>query len=80
MKTCLLAISIFVAALAPLPTPVDARYCLRRTGSIGAGRCDFSTREQCMRVAAALPATCRRQNSTFHHSPSRARAIDRGPF
>jgi hypothetical protein len=79
MKTCLLAIGALMVVLALPPTAADARYCLRRTGSIGPGRCDFSTREQCMRVAAALPATCRRQNSTFHHSPSRARAIDR-PF
>ena len=80
MKTYLLAIGALIVMLALPATPVDARYCLRRTGSVGPGRCDFSTREQCMRVAAALPATCRRQNPTFHHSPSRVRAIDRGPF
>ena len=45
MKACLLIFSAFIVTLALVPTPVEARYCLRRTGSIGPGRCDFSTRQ-----------------------------------
>jgi hypothetical protein len=73
MKACLLVFSAFIVMLVLMPTPVDARYCLHRAGSIGPGRCDFSTRQACMRIAAALPATCSRNSTTFHHSRSRVR-------
>jgi len=52
MKACLFVIGAFAAIVALQPVPADARtdyYCLRRAGSIGPGRCDFSTRAQCMR-------------------------------
>jgi hypothetical protein len=76
MKACLFVIGAFAAMLALQPTPADARtdsYCLRRAGSIGPGRCDFSTRAQCMRIASASNATCSRRSRSFHHSPSRTR-------
>jgi hypothetical protein len=48
----------FILVLILPSAPVDARYCLRRAGSIGQGRCDFSTRHACTRIAAASRATC----------------------
>jgi len=55
MKACLFIVGAFAVMLALQTMPVDARsnsYCLLRSGAIGQGRCDFSTREQCMRIAA----------------------------
>lgn len=76
MKAFLFIVGAFAAIFALQTTPADARsdtYCLRRAGSIGPGRCDFSTRAQCMRIASVSNATCRRRSATFHHSPSRTR-------
>lgn len=76
MKVCLLVMSALIVMPILLPTPVDARsdlWCLRRAGSIGPGRCDFSTRQACMRIASVSRATCSRRSPTFHHSPSRLR-------
>jgi len=67
MKVCSLVFSAFIVMLVLMPTPVDARYCLRRVGSIGPGRCDFSTRQACMRIASVSRATCNRSSPTFHH-------------
>jgi hypothetical protein len=76
MKAFLFVVGAFAVLLALQPAPADARsnsYCLRRAGSIGPGRCDFSTRQQCMRIASASNATCSRNSRSFHHSPSRTR-------
>ncbi|WP_354224965.1 DUF3551 domain-containing protein [Bradyrhizobium sp. F1.4.3] len=55
------------------PSARDARYCLRRAGSIGQGRCDFSTRQACMRIAAASRATCHAASTRFHLDLARMR-------
>ena len=77
MKAFVFVIGACAALLALQPMPAEASsnsYCLRRAGSVGPGRCDFSTREQCMRIASALNATCSRRSRSFHHSPSRTRS------
>ena len=73
MKACLLVFGAFIVMLVLMPTPVDARYCLRHAGSIGPGRCDFTTRQACRRIASVSRATCSRSSPTFHHSHSRMR-------
>ena len=73
MRACPLVFNAFIAMLVFMPTPADARYCLRRAGSLGHGRCDFTTRQASMRIASASRATCGPSSSTFHHSPSRLR-------
>lgn len=72
MRICRLIPIAFILVPILLP-PVDARYCLRRTGSIGQGRCDFSTRQACMRIASVSRATCHPASPRFHHDPSRVR-------
>ncbi|MCP4618307.1 MAG: DUF3551 domain-containing protein [Bradyrhizobium sp.] len=72
-KACLFVAGGFFAMLVLWPAPVDARYCLHRPGSISQGRCDFSTRQQCMRIASASRGTCSPSSKTFRHSPSRVR-------
>lgn len=73
MKLCRLIPIAFVLMLLLPAAPVDARYCLRRTGSVGQGRCDFSTRQACMRTASVTRAACHPASPRFHLDPSRMR-------
>jgi hypothetical protein len=73
VKVRLLILSAFAVMLSLMPAPADARYCLRRNGSVGQGRCDFITRQACMRIAKVSRATCRPASPRFQLDPARMR-------